>query len=67
MAHISEAGVKKIGEICDRYANEKKIWFEGSVTAPKGRVKASVSFDSSLNNCPVNVYLTIGTTGKEIK
>jgi len=23
MAHISEAGVKKICEICDRYANEK--------------------------------------------
>ena len=23
MAHISEAGVKKINEICDRYANEK--------------------------------------------
>ena len=23
MAHISEAGVKKINEICDRYASEK--------------------------------------------
>ena len=24
MAHINEAGVKKINEICDRYAGEKK-------------------------------------------
>ena len=25
MAHINEAGVKKINEICDRYANEKTL------------------------------------------
>ena len=54
-------------KVVDRYANEKKIWFEGGVTVPKGDYRAKVSFDSSLNNCPVNVYLTIGTTGKDIK
>ena len=33
----------------------------------KGKYKAQVSIASSLNACPVNVMLTMGTTGKEIK
>ena len=53
-------------KVLDRYANEKKIWFEGSVTAPKGSFKATVG-GTSLNACPINVHLTIGTTGKIIK
>ena len=54
-------------KVIDRYANEKTVWFEGTVTAPKGKFKAKAGFGASLNNCPVNVHLTIGTTGKEIK
>ncbi|MBR5460011.1 MAG: hypothetical protein IKV53_04015 [Clostridia bacterium] len=53
--------------VLDRYFNEKQIWFQGTVTVPKGKYQAKVGFQSSLNNCPVNVYLTVGTTGKEIK
>jgi len=54
-------------KVIDRYGNEKKIWFEGTLTAPKGRFKASVTCQASLNACPVNVHLTFGTTGKDIK
>lgn len=53
--------------VIDRYGNEKPIWFDGKVTAPKGKYKAEVSIASSLNKCPVNLMLTVGTTGKEIK
>ena len=53
--------------VLDRYANEKPIWFTGSVTAPKGKYKAELTVASSLNNCPVNAILTFGTTGKEVK
>jgi len=56
----------KEAKVIDRYANEKKIWFEGSVTAPKGSFKASVS-GVSLNACPMNLHLTVGTTGNVIK
>ena len=57
----------KEAKVIDRYANEKKIWFQGGVTVPKGKYRATVGYQSSLNNCPVNLYLTMGTTGKEIK
>ena len=52
--------------VIDRFANEKEVYFTGNITAPKGKFNASVSCNS-LNGCPVNVYLTMGTTGKEIK
>ena len=54
-------------KVIDRYANEKTIWFQGTVTAPKGKYKATLTCQSSLNNCPVNAYLTIGTKGNIIK
>ena len=54
-------------KVVDRYGNEKPVWFDGSVTVPHGKYKAEVSIASSLNNCPANVILTVGTTGKEIK
>ncbi|MBR5459797.1 MAG: hypothetical protein IKV53_02935 [Clostridia bacterium] len=54
-------------KVIDRYANEKQIWFQGTVTAPKGKYKATLTCQSSLNNCPVNAYLTIGTKGNIIK
>ena len=54
-------------KVIDRYGNEKPVWFDGKLTAPKGKYKAEVSIASSLNACPVNVILTMGTTGKEIK
>ena len=57
----------KRAKVIDRYFNEKPVWCQGTLTAPKGRFRASVGFASSLNNCPVNVHLTMGTTGKEIK
>ncbi len=57
----------KEAKVIDRYANEKTIWFNGNITAPHGTYKATVGMLSSLNNCPVNVHLTIGTTGSEIK
>ncbi len=56
----------KTAKVIDRYGNEKTVWFTGSLTAPKGKVKASLS-GVSLNNCPVNAYLTLGFTGKEVK
>ncbi len=56
----------KEAKVIDRYGNEKPIWFSGNITAPKGKVKATLS-GVSLNNCPVNAYLTLGFTGKEIK
>ncbi|MBQ9975669.1 MAG: hypothetical protein IJP16_04095 [Clostridia bacterium] len=57
----------KTAKVIDRYANEKPIWFQGSLTVPKGKYRVTVGYQSSLNNCPVNLYLTMGTTGKEIK
>jgi hypothetical protein len=54
-------------KVIDRYGNEKSIWFEGALTAPHGAFKAEVSYQESLNACPVNVHLTVGETGKEIK
>jgi len=56
----------KTAVVIDRYGNEKKIWFEGSVSVPKGKYKASVT-GVSLNACPMNVHLTLGTTGNIIK
>ncbi len=56
----------KEAKVIDRYGNEKTVWFTGNITAPKGKVKASLS-GVSLNNCPVNAYLTLGFTGKEVK
>lgn len=56
-----------VAKVIDRYFNEKTVWCQGTVTVPKGRYKATVGFASSLNNCPVNVHLTMGTTGREIK
>ncbi len=53
-------------KVIDRYGNEKPIWHTGSITAPKGRVKASLG-GVSLNACPINAYLTLGFTGKEVK
>ncbi len=53
--------------VIDRYANEKPIWFTGSLTVPKGKFKAELSVASSLNNCPVNATLTFGTSGKIVK
>ena len=57
----------EVAKVIDRYGNEKTIWFDGSVTVPKGKYKAEVSMASSLNACPANVIITVGTTGKEIK
>ena len=54
-------------KVIDRYGNEKTVWFDGSVTVPHGKFKATASYQASLNNCPVNIHLTFGTTGKEIK
>ncbi len=56
----------KRAAVIDRYANEKEIYFSGSLTVAKGKYKASISA-VSLNNCPVNAILTVGTTGKEVK
>ncbi len=52
--------------VIDRYGNEKPIWHTGELSAPKGRVKASLG-GVSLNSCPINAYLTLGFTGREIK
>ncbi len=54
-------------KVIDRYGNEKTVWFEGTLTVPCGKFKATASYQASLNNCPVNIHLTFGTTGKEIK
>ncbi len=54
-------------KVIDRYGNEKPVWFEGTVSVPKGKYKAELSIASTLNACPANVILTVGTTGKEIK
>ena len=52
--------------VIDRYANEKEIYFSGSLTVPHGKYKASLSA-VSLNGCPINANVTIGTDGKIIK
>ena len=52
--------------VIDRYANEKEIYFSGTLTVPKGKYKASLSA-VSLNGCPVNAIVTMGTDGKIIK
>ena len=57
----------KTAKVIDRYGNEKTVYFTGSITAPKGRFKASAGYGVSLNGCPVNIHLTLGFTGKEIK
>ncbi|MBQ9975668.1 MAG: hypothetical protein IJP16_04090 [Clostridia bacterium] len=57
----------KSAKVIDRYGNEKNIWHQGTLTVPKGKFKASVGCQASLNACPVNVHLTFGTTGKTIK
>jgi len=57
----------KEASVLDRNANKKNIYFSGNITAPKGKFKASVGYQASLNDCPVNVYLTVGTKGKYIK
>ena len=57
----------KEAAVLDRNANKKNIYFSGNITAPKGKFKASVGYQASLNDCPVNVYLTVGTKGKYIK
>lgn len=57
----------KTAKVIDRYGNEKTIWFTGSLNLAKGKNKVSFVATSALNNCPVNVYLTLGFTGKEIK
>ncbi len=56
----------KEAKVIDRYGNEKPIWHTGELSAPKGRVKASLG-GVSLNSCPINAYLTLGFTGREIK
>ena len=57
----------KTAKVIDRYGNEKTVYFTGGITAPKGRFKASAGYGVSLNGCPVNIHLTFGFTGKEIK
>ncbi|MBQ9975672.1 MAG: hypothetical protein IJP16_04110 [Clostridia bacterium] len=56
----------KSAKVIDRYANENKIYFSGSLTVPHGKYKSSLSA-VSLNGCPINAVLTVGTTGKEVK
>ena len=53
--------------VLDRYANRKTVHFTGSVTAPEGAFEVKAGMDSSLNGCPVNLMLTVGTTGEFIK
>ena len=53
--------------VVDRFANEKPVYFTGTCNVPKGKFKAKFVATSSLNNCPVNIHLTFGFTGKEIK
>ena len=57
----------KEAAVLDRYANRKTVCFSGSLTAPEGGFTAKVGFAESLNACPVNVMLTVGTTGEFIK
>ena len=57
----------KEAAVLDRYANRKPIYFTGGLSVPKGEFTASVGMTASLNACPVNVYLTFGTTGEEIQ
>ena len=53
--------------VLDRFANKKPIGFSGSVTVPKGECTVRAGLGASLNGCPVNLMLTVGTTGEFIK
>lgn len=52
--------------VIDRYGNEKEIWYNGSIRAPRGRFKATLNA-KSLNRMTPRAELTFGFTGKEIK
>ncbi|MBR5459930.1 MAG: hypothetical protein IKV53_03610, partial [Clostridia bacterium] len=51
--------------VVDRFANEKPIYFTGTCEVPKGKYDVKFVATSSLNKCPVNLHITMGTTGKE--
>ncbi len=50
----------------DRFGNEKEIWWNGSLRAPRGRFKATLTA-KALNRTAPRAILTFGFTGKEIK
>ena len=52
--------------VLDRYGNEKSVWFEGELKAPKGAFKAEL-FGTSLNGGVINARLTFIFTGREVK
>jgi hypothetical protein len=56
----------KSAKVIDRYANERPIYFTGKLEAPHGEFDARF-IAKSLNNLPVNIHLTLGMTGNEIK
>lgn len=53
-------------KVIDRYGNEKPIWFESNLKAPRGRCKATLTA-RALNRTTPRAQLTVGFTGKEIK
>ena len=57
----------KNAEILDRYGNARPVYFSGELKAPKGKFKAELSSDGSLNGLTENARLTFGFIGKEIK
>ena len=57
----------KSAKVIDRYGNEKPIWFTGTLNLAKGKNKVSFVASNILNNCPANIQLTLGFTGKEVK
>ncbi|MBQ5746641.1 MAG: hypothetical protein IIV81_01760, partial [Clostridia bacterium] len=55
----------KSAKVFDRFGNEKEIFFEGNIRAPRGRFKATLTA-KSLNRMTPRAKITLGFTGKEI-
>ena len=56
----------KTAKVIDRYANEKEIYFEGSITAPKGDFSAELTANV-LNKTTPRAQLTCIFTGNIVK
>lgn len=56
----------KTAKVIDRYGNEKPIWFDSNLKAPRGKFKAELTA-RPLNRGIARAQLTFGFTGKEIK
>ncbi|MBP3437623.1 MAG: hypothetical protein J6K61_06955 [Clostridia bacterium] len=56
----------KTAKVIDRYGNEKTVYFESTLKAPRGRFEATLTA-RALNRGVPRAQVTLGFTGKEVK